>query len=292
MIPIFPINAFTLTSFVIFLVKMTRIQSSSDSIPGSINYDPEIGNLQTSLLETSERVEGEENNRQFVDGPLSKLKTSPLEYFYGGLAISSVAVSISAMVTCSAAAVITSGILGCGLGPYGYYQQTKLTDMDALTETRDKFREEAEELQENVYELENTVNELGEVTTNLFEIVDCFNILTSSQNQSVHALEDSVNEQRKVVRSLENLLRTLILQNLLHVMIACDKNGDKKLDKDELDFLIQKINDINGAVLKEAKFRQEVKDSGGSIHTVMNHIKESLEQDVKNPHYFEFGFEF
>lgn len=252
---------------------MTRIQSSSADMSGSLNYDPEEGNLESSLLETR-----------------PELKTSPLEYVYGGLAITSVAVSIPAMVVCPAAAVITAGILGCGLGPYGYYQQKELKVINNLSATREKLQEEKDTLREQVSQLENSVDELGELTTKLFEIEDCFNMITSSQNQSVCALEDQVNENRKVMHSLEALLRTMVLQNLLQVMTACDKNGEGKLQKDELEYLIRRVKDINGVVLNEERFRQEVKDSGGSIDTVMKHIKESLEYNMQDPEFFEIGY--
>ena len=57
---------------------------------------------------------------------------TPMEVLSGGVAAVSVATSVAAMVLNPATPVYVAGALSSVIGPYAYYQQTKLTDIIAL----------------------------------------------------------------------------------------------------------------------------------------------------------------
>ena len=61
-----------------------------------------------------------------------------MEIFSGALATVSVGTSVTAIVMAYSPIVLTAGILSSVVGPYAYYQQTKLTDIIALKETHGK----------------------------------------------------------------------------------------------------------------------------------------------------------
>ena len=63
---------------------------------------------------------------------------TPMEIFSGALATVSVGTSVTAIVMAYSPIVLTAGILSSVVGPYAYYQQTKLTDIIALKETHGK----------------------------------------------------------------------------------------------------------------------------------------------------------
>ena len=57
---------------------------------------------------------------------------TPMELLSGGVAAVSVATSVAAMILNPATPVYVAGALSSVIGPYAYYQQTKLTDIIAL----------------------------------------------------------------------------------------------------------------------------------------------------------------
>lgn len=208
------------------------------------------------------------------------------EYVAGGLAGVSVVSTIFAMVVSQSGVIITSGILACGLGPYGYYQQTKLTDIEGLKETREKLEQEISMLKDSNERFHNELIELNETVNKLFEVEATFQKITEFQDLSVENLAVQVQENRKNLNMLEGLHRTLTLQNLLSVIVSSDNDNNNIIDTEEVDVLIKRIQDINGVELNEKRFREAVLGSGGSLSEVMTMIQNLMREGSDDSNLF------
>lgn len=62
-------------------------------------------------------------------------ETTTVERIAGGAACAAVITALAAMIVESSGVVIVAGILSMVVGPYAYYQQTRLTDIRTLQET-------------------------------------------------------------------------------------------------------------------------------------------------------------
>jgi hypothetical protein len=78
---------------------------------------------------------------------------------------------------------------------------------------------------------------------------------------------------------MQKNLRANVLQNLLQVVIRSDQDDNMQIEDDEIDDLITRIKKINGVEVREDKFRDMIRSSGGSLSTVMDIIKNLMAED-------------
>ena len=69
---------------------------------------------------------------------------TPMEIVSGAFAGLSVGTSVTAMILAPSTPVFIAGALSSVIGPYAYYQQTKLTDILALKETHEAVKREVD----------------------------------------------------------------------------------------------------------------------------------------------------
>merc|ERR1719222_1236298 len=87
---------------------------------------------------------------------------TPMEILSGGIAVVAVGTSVAAMVVNPFTPVFVAGTLSSVIGPYAYWQQTKLTDIVALKETHAAVKREVDRLQAENARLNETVGELSD----------------------------------------------------------------------------------------------------------------------------------
>lgn len=213
--------------------------------------------------------------------PLKSLKEHTLmEKVTGAVASCAVGTSVAAMVIEQSAVVVVAGVLSSVIGPYAYWQQTRLTDIAALKETHEAIQREVDRLQAENERLHRNVKDLGDTVERLEDVEQALDVITQTQGQSVGAFADQVKENREILNQMQKNLKANVLQNLLSVIIRSDVDGDFNIDDDELDDLVGRIKRINGVELREDRFREAIKGSGGSLQNVMSVVKNLLSDDV------------
>lgn len=205
---------------------------------------------------------------------------TPMEIFSGALATVSVGTSVTAIVMAYSPIVLTAGILSSVVGPYAYYQQTKLTDIIALKETHEAVKREVDRLQAENVRLNETVGELSDTIDKLEDVEQALDVITQTQGQSVAAFAEQVKENRDILGQMQKNLRANVLQNLLQVVIRSDQDDNMTIEEDEIDDLINRIKKINGVEVREEKFKDRIISSGGSLSSVMDIIKNLMADDV------------
>ncbi|KAL3775902.1 hypothetical protein HJC23_000332 [Cyclotella cryptica] len=205
---------------------------------------------------------------------------TPMEILHGCVAGIAVATSITAMVLNPATPVFIAGALSSVIGPYAYYQQTKLTDIIALKETHDAVKREVDRLTAENARLNETVGDLSDTIDRLEDVEQALDVITQTQGQSVAAFADQVKENRNILGQMQKNLRANVLQNLLQVVIRSDQDDNMQIEEDELDDLIQRIQKINGVEVRADRFKAAIMDSGGSLSSVMDIIKNLMADDI------------
>ena len=95
---------------------------------------------------------------------------TPMEIISGAFAGLSVGTSVTAMILAPSTPVFVAGALSSVIGPYAYYQQTKLTDILALKETHEAVRREVDRLSQENRRLNETVGELSDTIDRLEDV--------------------------------------------------------------------------------------------------------------------------
>jgi len=204
---------------------------------------------------------------------LKKVNTTPMEVLAGAAAVVAVGTSVTAMVLNPFAPVFVAGTLSSVIGPYAYYQQTKLTDILALKETHEAVKREVARLTSENARLNATVGELSDTIDKLEDVEQALDVITQTQGQSVEAFAAQVKDNRDILGQMQKNLRANVLQNLLQVVIRSDQDDNMQIEKHEIDDLINRIKKINGVEVNEEKFKERIVSARGSLESVMIIIK-------------------
>ena len=214
-------------------------------------------------------------------GPLrSIVETTPVERVAGTVAVASVGSSIAAMIVEQTAVVLIAGSLSCIVGPYMYFQQTRLTDIKALKETHVAVQREVDILASENGRLKVIVADLSESLERLEHVEQAFEAVTQTQNNSISAFAEQVQQSREILQKMKLSHRDEVLQNIIEVIIRSDLDGNNDLNDKEVDTLMKRLRQINGVQVNEGKFQAAIKGGGRSLHAVMDVVKELVNEDV------------
>eukprot|EP00978_Attheya_sp_CCMP212_P021637 scaffold63471_cov32-Attheya_sp.AAC.3 len=97
-------------------------------------------------------------------------ETTPVERATGVVAGAAVGTSVAAMIFEQSPIVIVAGVLSSALGPYAYYQQTRLTDIAALKETHEAVQREVNRLETENERLSQSVQKLASSVERLEDV--------------------------------------------------------------------------------------------------------------------------
>jgi len=186
--------------------------------------------------------------------------------------------ALVAMIVEGGIVVILAGILSATVSPYAYYQQVQLTDIRALQETEKKIHAEVDRLGIENKRLAHNIDEMSESVEGLKGVGDALEVINEQQGQSVSAFQQQVEEQRKILASMQNNLCAKIIDNLLSLAFGADQNDDQIIDPQEADDLIRHIQNMSGVTVKEDKFREAI--SGQTADKVIDIIENLLKEDL------------
>mmetsp|Transcript_59 Transcript_59/g.131 ORF Transcript_59/g.131 Transcript_59/m.131 type:complete len:248 (+) Transcript_59:122-865(+) len=221
----------------------------------------------------------EEEEDDFKDGPLKKVAGKTImERVAGFLAGAAIATSLAALILEKNPIVKLGAIFSLILGPYLYYQQTRLTDIATLKETQKVMAKEVDRLQKENERLSGSIDKLGGSVDKLEDVENALDTITKTQGQSVSTFADQVKKNKEILATMKENLKGTVMQNLLSVIMASDSDQDNVVDPEEVDTLLRRIRGIGGVEVDEAKFRKVF--SGGSVSDLMGVVSNLLRDDV------------
>jgi prefoldin subunit 5 len=164
------------------------------------------------------------------------------------------------------------------LGPYAYWQQTRLTDIKALKETHEAIQAEVNRLHEENERLSSSIRELTESVQRLEDVEVALDTISKTQGQSIAEFEKQVQQNRDILKSMKTNLKASVLQNLLSVIMSSDVDKDMVVDEEEIVTLIRRIENIGGVEIHEDRFRAAF--SGKTLSSLMGVIQNLLRDDL------------
>jgi len=214
-----------------------------------------------------------------LKGPLKPLQETTLkEKTAGAVAVLAVVTALVAMAIEATAIVIMAGILSIIMGPFAYYQQTRLTDIATLKETAAVIQEEVEKLEKANEELTKNVEELSGTIDDLQDVEDALDVISKTQGQSVSVLEKQVRENKGILNSMKKSTKGRVIQNLITIIYRGDEDADEMISKDEATKVVNELSKIGGLTVREDRLREAI--TGKSIEAVIDVVKNLLSDNV------------
>ena len=205
-------------------------------------------------------------------------ETTLFERVAGIVAVIAIGTAVAAAIIEQSVIVIIGAILSSVIGPYCYYQQTKLTDIRTLLETKTAITEEVNQLTLQNQRLVQNITNLTNSVDRLEEIEQALNVLTNTQGQSIEMFQKQVTDNQQILQQMKKNVQANVLQNLLSVVLRSDTNQDMMMNDVEITTLIRRLQNIAGVVVHETKFRAVLQNQ--SISSIMTIIQNLLRPDI------------
>ena len=206
-------------------------------------------------------------------------ETTPHERVAGGVAVGAVVTALVAMIVeYNSTIVLVAGLLSILTGPYCYYQQTRLTDIRTLQETKQALQAEVDQFEESNQKLVKNIDTMTASVDRLEELDQALQIISSKQGITVQAFEQQVQENKKILQRMKGNLQANVLQNLLSVILRSDTDKDFTMDDSEIDALIRRLQNIAGVTVHADRFRAAI--AGQNVTAVMEIVKNLLRANV------------
>jgi cell division protein FtsB len=203
-------------------------------------------------------------------------ETTKRERIAGGVGGFAVLTALMAMVLEQSVLVVLAGLLSAIVGPYLYYQETRLTDIRTLRETKAAVQAEVNRLVHSNQQLVQNVDDLTRSVDRLQEIEQALSVLNDKSDTAVEEFAQQVEENKDLLKQMKGNLKSSVLQNLLSVVLRSDVDRDFVIDEAEVADLIHRISNVAGVRIDEAKFRAACQ--GESVLAVMDMVKNLLKR--------------
>jgi septal ring factor EnvC (AmiA/AmiB activator) len=214
-----------------------------------------------------------------MKGPLKPVsETTPVERLTAVVAGITAILALSAIIVEGGAVVVVAGILSIIMGPYAYYQQTKLTDIKTLKETTAAIEEEVNRLKNENGKLAKTVDDLGETIDDLQDVGEALEVIQNTQDQSVSAFEKQVEENKEILAKMKQSTRGRVIQNLISIIYRGDSNQDNTISEAEAEKVIMGLKDVSGVTVHEDRLRAAI--VGKSIESIVDVVQNLLSEVV------------
>lgn len=215
-----------------------------------------------------------------LKGPLKPVaETTPVERAAGVVAGLAIVTSLIAIIVEHSTVVILAGLLSSMMGPYAYYQQTRLTDIATLKETAAVVKAEVDRLESENNRLTHSIDELGNTIDDLQDVEEALEVISKTQGQSVSALEKQVEENKEILSKMKKSTKGQVIQNLISIIYRGDENCDDTISDEEATKVIRGLSQIGGLTVHEDRLREAI--TGKSIEAVIDVVKNLMSDDVR-----------
>jgi alanyl-tRNA synthetase len=178
--------------------------------------------------------------------------------------------------------VYISGALGAIVAPLTFLQQTKLTQVEALSQVNEKMDVEVNTLKQENSRLANQVTTLESSVVHLQEMSQTLETIRAVEGQSIDTLEQQLKDSETILGTMQDNLRGNIIQTIITFVFAINRDGDMFLSDDEIGTLIIKIEEMAGGQfdLKDDLLRQKLCENGRSLTAILDLVRNLLDEDT------------
>jgi len=145
---------------------------------------------------------------------------------------------------------------------------------NAMRQTVNELGKQNDKLTQEREKLTGEVDRVGEIEAKLANIAE-------AQGANVSKLVNLVKRNKRYLKEMRQIEKSLIVQKLVELVIESDKDGDYNIDADECEILILRMNNFRSYIkVNKKNFKAELDKTGGSVAGIMNIVKTILDPDA------------
>jgi DNA repair exonuclease SbcCD ATPase subunit len=177
--------------------------------------------------------------------------------------------------------IVVAGCLGLFLSPYAVFQQSKLTQVQALEQTNSVLEDELRFLQEQQQKIQSHVQEIQATEQRGKAMQATLAAVKGQDAQSLQKLEQQVQESRTILAHMEQTAQANQLQTFITLLVNADADQNTILNSDkEVEQFLQSLEStIDDVTWNKEQIRQTIAQQKGSMSAVM----ELARQVIANP---------
>lgn len=177
--------------------------------------------------------------------------------------------------------IVVAGCLGLFLSPYAVFQQSKLTQVQALEQTNSVLEDEVRFLQEQQQNIQSHVEEIQSTAERGRVMQATLATVKSQDAQSLQKLEQQVQESRNILARMEQTEQANQLQTFITLLVNADADQNTILNSEkEVDQFLQSLEStIDDVTWNKEQIRQTIAQQKGSMAALL----ELARQVISNP---------
>lgn len=219
-----------------------------------------------------ENAAGNEDDGTVSDGKAQpskseKLKASAIH----GVLVGGTVITIGAMAVSPAAAVFVMAAIFIGNVPYAAYKEIQLKKLPTLRQLNNNLREDANKIEVAVDALEQEIDELRPEAERAADVEGELKKIAGEQNKNTDTLVELVKENGRIQAEMQDNVRQKIVQDMLKLVMASDRNNDGTFSEKETGMLALRISmqlQEEGVEFDQEKFKRVMSKSPTMAQTI------------------------
>jgi chromosome segregation ATPase len=177
--------------------------------------------------------------------------------------------------------IVIAGCLGLFLSPYAIFQQSKLTQVQALEQTNSVLEDELRFLQEQQQKIQSHLQEIQATEQRGKVLRATLGAVKSQDAQSLQKLEQQVQESRTILAHMEQTEQANQLQTFITLLVNADADQNTILNSDkEVEQFLQSLEStMDDVSWNKEQIRQTIAQQKGSMAALL----EVARQVIANP---------
>ena len=205
------------------------------------------------------------------------------ETIIGGVSVCATAAAVAAVLVEPCGIVITASLLSIFLHVYAVWQQSRLTKIESLQSTHAMIQHEVQDIQTSNNELRLSIQQLQASLEELQSVSAALeDIESSSQNHSIKAFQTMVQDNERLLQTLQQQVPSQILQHLLFLLARQCNSRDTGNDvsssqAQEISKILQSVQNIPGVIsVDHVRLQQALQSEQDSVESTLKVIRNLL----------------
>lgn len=177
--------------------------------------------------------------------------------------------------------VYVAGALGAFNSANVFRQRLGIAGGESLREIMKAIRREITQLANINSSLIKELDDVQEEASRLEDIENILQEQMADSQREQNAFMDTLRESREIQKKIKGILRAQIAQEIIQQVLKADRDGDFRLDPEEIGPLLNRLRTLDGFTVKEDRFREYLVSRNFGLKCVIDLIQNLMTNEEK-----------